>query len=525
VGVIEKTEKKVFLYIEENGMISPDDRIVAGVSGGADSVCLFYLLLEYAKRVPLSLAVVHVNHGIRPEAGEDEGYVEELCRREGISFFPVAADVHRLAAEAKCSEEDMGRRIRYEAFCRTAKTLGGARIAVAHNGNDNAETILFHLFRGSGLKGLGGIAPVREEGSERIIRPILCLERREVEAYLRERGISWRTDSTNDADGYCRNRIRHHVLPYAEQEISQGAVRHMCQTAELLRETETFLEQQTAQALERCVMAGPSLTPHTGSGEGTAVRDDCFVINAEAFLSVHEVLQKRMLLALLKKLSPTGKDISQVHIRDTRTLFSVQANRTIHLPYGIIAWRQYENVLIGRESQLLAMSFCATGADAVPWEGWFIPVPSAEKMQEDSFVCLVEGRKKIAFTLFSEGKFFPGKFSPGKFSFGKGQKVPENRYTKWFDYDRIEEPLVVRTRRSGDFFTIADGTGKLRHKSLKDYMITEKIPGQIRDAIPVLASGSHILWLMGWRISEYFKVDENTKRVLQVELLASETVG
>ncbi len=252
MGIREETEKRVFAYIEEYGMISPGDKIVAGVSGGADSMCLFRLLLAYRERVAFALAVAHVNHGLRRDAEEDARYVEELCGQEGIPFFLTESDVHRVAALENCSEEDAGRRIRYRAFREAAGKMGAGKVAVAHNSDDNAETMLFHLFRGSGLQGISGIAPLRpDEGGLWILRPILCLERREVEAYLRELGISWRRDSTNEGDGYSRNRIRHHILPYAGQEVS-GAVGHMLRTARLLQEAEGYLRQQTREALEQC---------------------------------------------------------------------------------------------------------------------------------------------------------------------------------------------------------------------------------------------------------------------------------
>ncbi len=484
MSVREYTEKKVFHYIEEHCMIVPHDRIVAGISGGADSVCLFYLLLEYAKKVPLSLAVVHVNHGIRAEAEEDAGYVEMLCGQEGVPFFLTNGDVHRRALEEKCSVEDMGRRVRYEAFRQTAEQLGGAVTAVAHNSNDNAETMLFHLFRGSGLKGLGGIAPVRNGESGKIIRPILCLERAEVEAYLRERGIAWCTDETNNGDAYCRNRIRHNILPYAEQEIVQGAVRHMCQTAGMLRETEDYLEQQTLQALGQCVIDDEKIEEKKR-----------YVMDLELFQRFHEVLQKRMLLTLLKKVSPGGKDISMVHIQDAMSLTRKEGSHSIHLPYGIVVWRQYGRMIIERRGEV---------TDVPLWDREPVMVPSGERGMDFPFVCNLGNGLKVEFAFIFRQK---------------GQKVPENQYTKWFDYDKIEEPLVIRSRKTGDFLTIADGTGRMRHKSVKDYMITEKIPRQFRNEIPMIAAGNHILWLVGWRISEYFKVEENTKHVLQVKLL------
>ena len=504
----EKTEQKVFSYIEEHGMIVPDDRIVAGVSGGADSLCLLFLLLEYAKRIPFTLAVVHVDHGIRPDAGEDARYVEELCAAEGVPFFLKKADVHRLAREEKCSEEDAGRRIRYKAFRETAEGMGGAKIAVAHNSNDNAETMLFHLFRGSGLKGLCGIAPVRDD----VIRPILCLERGEAEAYLRERGIAWRTDSTNGEDDYSRNRIRHHILPYAEEEIFSGAVAHMRRTAEVLKETEDYLEIQTQEAFVRCLVRNPeaavppgqqeqgySLGNEPGAGDMWDKEDSRGgALDVEAFRRLHPALQKRVLHILIKKLSPTGKDIHQVHVQDVLSLFRQEGNRSIALPFGITARRQYDMVVLER------------GCRVPVWQGESIQVRLPEVDTGVFSVYDLGNMGKLEFTAFFNENFM---------------EVPKNRYTKWFDYDKIEEPLVLRSRCTGDYLTIADGRGHAVHKSLKDYMVTEKLPRHIRDEVPLLALGSHVLWLIGWRISEYFKVDGKTKRILQVRLSREENKG
>lgn len=462
-------------------MLQPADRVVAGVSGGADSVCLFLLLLEYAKRCPLSLAVAHVNHCIRAEAGEDARFVAALCKEKGIPFFLEEADVRGLAAEFGYSEEDAGRRLRYGAFYRAAGRLGGAKIAVAHNCNDNAETMLFHLFRGSGLQGLGGIAPVRGE----VIRPLLCLERREVEAYLECVGASWRRDATNEGDTYRRNRIRHHILPYAEAEIVPGAVGHMGRTAELLRETEEYLAQQTRGALARCAEALP---------------DGGIRIGAEAFAGLHPALRGRALLTLLKELSPTGKDISAVHVTDVLELLEKRGNRSLCLPFGIRAWRQYDSVTLAR------------GCGDAAWRvgGTWRVEPVAAALGEEIF------RHSLVYDLGDWGKIeFMGIFIK------KGQEVPIKRYTKWLDYDKIKECVTIRPRRQGDYLTIAGRAGGMSHKSLKEYMITEKIPRQCRDAIPVVAAGSHVLWLAGGRISESFKVDGNTERVVQMKLLGA----
>ncbi len=615
--------KKVFAYMEEHRMLKAHDRVVVGVSGGADSVCLFLLLSEYAKRVPLSLAVVHVNHGIRREAGEDARFVEELCRERGISFFLVEENVRELASREGYSEEDAGRRVRYDAFFRTAERLGGARIAVAHNSNDNAETMLFHLFRGSGLQGLSGIAPVRGD----IIRPILCLERREVEAYLRSVSAKWCRDITNEGDDYRRNRIRHHILPYAEESVASGAVEHMGRTAELLRETEDYLEIRTREAFAKCVEAisekrsgnvpfpggnraeetargmdavcqqGKREAENRGCGFCEAAGEDMggtgepdvsrtmqmerclntagrlrtgepdvsrmlnvernpadkggFRIDIAYFNRNHTVLRKRILLKLLNGLSPTGKDISAVHVADTLELFEKEGNRSVSLPFGITARRQYGSVYLERmEGGLFSGKYSAAegGGEKLPGGNAGRRQPAAGVASPENELPQRRAAKgdieisgntagggtwreqPLAVALGNEIFQAPSVYELGdwgKIEFTgifikKGQEVPIKRYTKWFDYDKIKECVVIRSRCQGDYLTIADKTGNKIRKSVKKYMVTEKIPRQIRDEIPLLAAGSHVLWLTGWRISEAFKVDGDTERILQVKLLGAE---
>lgn len=438
-------------------MLSSGDRVIAGVSGGADSVCLLFVLRALQERIAFSFGVVHVNHGIRPEAGEDARFVGELCKRLEIPFYLVEKDVPRQAALWKCSEEEAGRRVRYEAFRQIGEEFGASRIAVAHNSNDRAETMLFHLFRGTGLKGLGSIRPYREE----IIRPLLCLERKEIEEYLAERDISFCRDATNETDAYTRNRIRHHILPYVEEHIVSGCVPHIVQASHMLSETEDYLEEQTRTAMENCV-----------SSDGRT-------ISVAGLLSCHPVIQKRILYELVKELSPHRQDISQVHIQDLMTLFTKEGSRMICLPFGIRGRREYDRVILERDQEPLL----TTGTD----------MPAGIGLQYE----ILEG-------------------SPEKY-----WEVPRNEYTKWFDCDKIKKCLILRTRRTGDYLTVTDREGKMIRQSLKDYMINQKIPAGDRDSIPVLADDSHVVWLLGYRISEYYKIAENTKRILQVQLIGA----
>ena len=457
------TREKVFAYIREHHMLQAGDRVVAGVSGGADSVCLLFLLLEWQKEVPTDIAVVHVDHGIRAEAGEDARYVEQLCEERGILFFLTRAEVRNRARMEKISEEEAGRRTRYEAFEKAAKEWGATKIAVAHNSNDRSETQLFHLFRGSGIRGLASILPVRD----RIIRPLLCLERWEIEKFLQQRGIVYCKDATNEEDDYTRNRIRHHILPYAEENIVKGCVAHMNQTAEL----------------------GDS-------------RNAVICIAVESFLSLHPVIRKRLLYEQVKQLSPGQKDITYQHIQELLTLFTREGNRQICLPFGIRGRRQYEEVLLTVERtdrELLEKTEVAEK---------YQPTLQLSPGQTGTVECEVGTVEYCVCDLAAAHE--------------KNQEVPTNQYTKWFDYDKIKKCPVIRTRKPGDYLTIADGRGGMIHKSLKSYLVDQKIPQAERDRLPILAEGEHVLWVMGYRISEYYKVTENTKRILKVQLIRKE---
>lgn len=477
-------------------MLQPGDRVVVGVSGGADSVCLLFVLLEYAKRVPLSLAAAHVNHGIRKEAAADARYVEELCRKHGIPFYLTETDVRRRAAEEKCSEEEAGRAARYEAFSQAAADFRAGKIAVAHNSNDRSETMLFHLFRGSGIKGLSSIQPVREN----IIRPILCLERNEIEQYLELQNIPYCHDATNEKDDYTRNKIRHHILPYAEEELVTGCVGHMAQAADLLLQVEDYLERQTLKAMEACV------EPLEGTEEKQpqTAGSSCIILKIKAFRQQHLVIQERILLSAIKSLTPSGRDIAAVHVKALLGLFEGGSGRSLSLPFGILARREYEQVILEKAKTDKGQTHEDGQSEDSQGEDSLNVTVNPDLLGEEPYLLPLDEASYLTFTVFP---------------YEKGKQVPKNECTKWFDYDKILKPLVVRSRRQGDFLSIKNKDGTLGHKSLKEYMITEKIPRVRRELIPVLAEEGHVLWLVGFRISEYYKINEHTKHILQVQLI------
>lgn len=195
---------KVKAYIEKYHMLDEKDKVIVGVSGGADSICLLFMLIELKKEMGLSVEAVHVHHGLRKETADaDAAYVKKVCKELGIELRLFYEDVKSFALHNKMSEEEAGRYVRRRIFKEVLKEAGGTKIALAHHQNDNAETLLWNLCRGCSLKGMGGIAPV--DGV--FIRPLLCLKREEIESYLVNRGISYCTDETNLEDGHTRNRI------------------------------------------------------------------------------------------------------------------------------------------------------------------------------------------------------------------------------------------------------------------------------------------------------------------------------
>ena len=479
----ETIEERVYEYCRKYQMLQKGDGVVVGVSGGADSVCLLFMLLSLRNKLDLKLFVVHVNHGIRDDASEDADYVRSLCAEQDVPFYLYEENIEALSKRRGCSTEEAGRQYRYEAFEAVLKKERAQKIAVAHNRNDRAETMLFHLFRGTGLTGLAGIRPVREQ----IIRPLLCLDRVEIETYLKEMEIAYRHDSTNDSDDYTRNKIRHHILPYAEQEIVSGTVGNMNRTADILAETEYYIEEQVQKTRSECVQEMQGDVP-------------AFRLDAVVFSALHRFMKKRLVLELLKELSPEHKDIAAIHVEDVCLLFEKEGNREIHLPYGIRARRQYEELLLERPVYAYTT-----------YEFEEILIRPQEITEEEKIFPLGRG-SRICLKCIDLTK------NPVNL-----QDIPENQYTKWFDYDKIIGCLSIRNRKGGDYLTMRSGE-TLQHKKVKDYMITEKIPKMVRGQIPLLAEGEHVLWLVGYRISEYYKVDKNTKRILQVRFKQSNRI-
>lgn len=512
---------KVFAYMQQHSMLPENGNIVAGVSGGPDSVCLLLILVRLRERCGLHLSAVHINHGLRTEAGMDADFVRRLCREWDVPLAVHEADVGKLSAELGIGSEEAGRRVRYAAFLEQlermdAGTGGRGCIAVAHNRDDQAETLLFHLLRGTGLDGMAGMRPVRraQAGGKllrdavqrpredfcgrsldlpRIIRPLLDTAREEIETFLAAEHVEWRMDATNAEDMYARNRIRNRILPYAEQYICSGAKEHLAKEAELLAQTADFIRERTQEALKRCAQEDGS----TGNIRLSVKK----LRREEAFL------QKQCVRACLLQ-TGSGRDLTAAHVEAAAALAlpGTQSGKRLKLPIcRVEAVREFDSLVF---APLGPDSLTAGRTDKNAKTG---PKPMEVRLTAGRF--MVPGLGKIEVRLLRTDAC-KGENRPENAFFLRN--IPEKKYTKWVDYDKIIESAVFRTRRQGDYLSINEALDK---KSLKKYMIEEKIPANDRERLMLLADGAHIIWVPGHRISAAYKVTAQTALIMEIRCI------
>lgn len=446
--------------IEEYHMLDPGDRVVVGVSGGADSVCLLMLLQELREKKALSLYVVHINHMLRKEADEEERYVKSLCSKLFIPCSCFRKDIAGYAKELGCSVEEAGRQYRYECFEQVSREKDCKKIAVAHHRNDRAETLLFHLIRGTGMKGLGGISPIRGK----VIRPLLGVSRREIEAYLEEKQIHYYIDASNKTEDYSRNRIRNRIIPQLEQ-LNNQAVLHMAETADLATEYWNYAEEQ-AERLEK---------------ELVRPVENGWEVNGEGLAAQPQLIRRHLIYRLLQNGSGEAKDLERQHVEQVLELLEKPAGKQVMLPYGITAHRTYRGIRIQKHTQgkegkrLEPVLVSPEGVTVIP-----------------GFGCL---EAHVS-------------------TWDSGREISKKVYTKMLDYGKINDTFFIRYPLPGDYF-IMNEQGE--RKKVSRFFIDNKIPQEKRRSTLVLASGSRVYWIIGMRIGEDVKINAYTKQVMTVE--------
>lgn len=460
---------KVLEFVKRNKILEYGDSVILGVSGGADSICMLYILCRIQNILGLTLNVVHVNHHIRgEEAQRDADFVKDTCRKLGVSCVQIDADVPDIAKKNAVSEEEAGRQVRYQAFYEMAAKMEAGKIAVAHNLNDNSETVLFNLFRGTGIKGLTGIPVTREK----IIRPLLCCTRQEIENYLSSENIPFCNDSTNITTEYSRNKIRLELLPYIKENINQKAEYNIVNAAENLGEISDFLDKEAKKAYDEYV------------------KDNIFLKDG---FRLHPALQNQIIRMMIEKQAGRLKDITRAHIISVRNLENMSVSKSVNLPYNLIAARTYNGISIKtkdiKERKKLAEN---------------ILLKNGRTHNDEKIEISIQLSEEVSVKFFIETLTKTNDFNM--------KNMEELVYTKWLDYDKIQG-LALRNRQEGDYIIIDD---KGSRKKLKDYFINEKIPRDKRDEILLLADGNHVVWIVGYRISSYYKITDSTSHIIKI---------
>lgn len=405
-----------------------------GLSGGADSAALFHMLANSG--LDLAIMAVHVNHGLRGEDSErDEAFSAALAQGYGADFHVHRADVARLAKKRKLTEEEAGREFRYESFHRAAEDFGAAKIALAHNMDDNAETMIMRFFRGTGLRGLAGIPP-RRAGFIPIIRPLLNISRAEIEAYLASHGLDFCRDATNDDNKYTRNKIRNVLLPLA-MEFNPSVVKNLAAASRLCAAEDAFLDGLAKSALEESVIKRDNNT---------------LSLSLPKLLAAEPVILNRLIRMAYGEICGHMKDLGQLHVELAAAMTAARRGKRIDLPGGVVVARGHEAMVFEKNAEAPVFSDFCYPTDLS--EGFYIA-------ERDVFV-----------------------------GFGADEtKDLKKLYTIGVGCDRIGGRFALRTRLPGDRMAVP-GVGR---RKLKDFLCERKFSKRQKDALFYLADGSDIL--------------------------------
>jgi len=468
-GYREPLELRVRDYIQEHNLLVGQKRLLVAVSGGQDSAALLCMLVSLQEELDITLHVAHLDHRLRGvESENDARYVSQLASQLGVPVTVEQCDVLAYQTKQRISLEEAARELRYNFLARVAGSIGADLVAVGHTKDDNIETILMHLIRGTGIQGLQGLQPVSRwqySGNEiRIIRPLLTVSRQETAEYCHKKHIIPRVDTSNLSLSHFRNRIRQQLVPLLEEynpQISEALLR----TARIAGDELHYLEEETARLWSSTVQK----------------QADTVIISKGKFLGLPSALQRQLLRTAIEGLLGSLKDIETRHIEEIMAILTRPAGKQLCLPGGLVFVVEYERYLLGPDPAALS------------------PFPVLGK----EFVLNIPGRT-----------LFPGWCVVASVIEREQMEDKGGNFTAYLDRDKVGTELTVRCRQPGDRFQPA---GMSQQKKVGEFMIDAKIPRTWRQRIPIVCSPRHILWVVGWRVDDRTKVTENTGQVLCLE--------
>jgi len=459
--------RRVLRFIQGHNLVKGNELLVVGVSGGPDSVCLLHVLANLSNTLGIKLHVAHLNHMLRgAESDADADYVSALAHKLGIPATIERRDVKAYQRKHRLSVEEAAREVRYAFFSEVACSLGADAVAVGHTADDQIETILMHLVRGTGLAGLRGMQPLttlRSPGGKEleIVRPLLETSRAETEAYCAARGLSPRSDSSNRLPDYLRNRIRSQLIPLL-REYNPDIDKALLRMARAADSDLAYIEAEMSRL-------GDSVAREQSEG---------IAIDRAEFSRLQPALKRHIVSLALQRLLGELRDIESVHIESLVEALAKPAGKRLSLPKGLAFHGDYDYGLITSKKPLLSPLPVLDGEHRlnVPGEtnfcGWRVRSRILKRRPEES---------------------------------------GEEKMEAYFDLDVVGRKLIVRARRRGDRF---QPLGMESPKKLQDFMVDAKIPRAWRDNVPLVCSPQHIIWVVGWRLDHRARLTASTKRVL-----------
>lgn len=456
---------KVINTIKSNNMFKLGDKVVVAVSGGPDSICLLHILYKLKEELGISLVVSHINHCLRgKEADKDEEYVRNFCENFGIECFVKREDVHKISKEKGISCEMAGREVRYDFFNEVMNKVDANKVAIAHNANDQAETILMRILRGTGLEGLVGIKAIRDNI---YVRPIINSTRKEIEDYCSDNNLKPRIDKTNLEKIYARNKIRLELIPYIEKNFNSDIIEVLNRFSSIMKIDNEYINKVSSELYTKYCKK----------------ENNRVIINREAFKE-HEAVLTRIIRSALKQVQGNLYNVDKNHIFDIIHIQKNSTGKTIMLPNGIRILNSYGNIQL-----------------------YIVSIEEKKDTLEKEYSLNIN-RKNILKDIDLE-------VSLKVINNQEEIEFDQGTFIKYFDYDKINGNIKLRYKKNGDRFTPLGMKGS---KKIKDFFINIKVPQNERGKIPFVVFGNEIAWIVGYRISDKFKVDKSTRNILKIKI-------
>lgn len=459
-------QDKVFKYIEDNSMIDKGDRVLVALSGGPDSICLLHVLNSLKDRLGIEILAAHVNHCLRgKEADNDEMYAKRFCENLGIDFYVKRIEIDKVAKERKISTEMAGRDERYSFFNELKEKYNIQKIAIAHNANDQAETLIMRIARGTGIEGLIGIRPIRDKI---YIRPILSLTRTEIENYCKNNKLNPRIDKSNLEEVYSRNKVRLKAIPFIEENFNKDAINALNRLAYSASKDVEFINEVVEEKYLELI----------------SEEDDMIVISKKAFLEKEAILT-RIIRKALVDLSGVSNNFEMKHIYDVINLQKGNTGKKINLTNNVIVINEYGKIK-------MLKNFTKTTI-AISKEVKL----DVNDLYDEKIKILDTDYGRLTFTIIdNEGSI----------------NMKNNFNERYFSINGACE-ITIRTRRDGDTIIPFGMNGR---KKIKDIFINNKVPKDKRDLIPLVLFDNEIVWIVGIRNSDLYKIKKEDKKLLRV---------